>query len=166
VKLVLYFPFFGFTKLVIFCWKIHFFQVFSPIFFSKITKRIHEENIGLNYGLIAGMEWHSTWYQLNIHTSLLSIEMISYKQCKWHSLIEKVQTNILLQNTQLLHTRYEIQVAHWIMRIILEDCHKKTKLPKSTWKKLVAWKKIASWENFEDITTKLRHILPPITHWS
>ncbi len=26
--------------------------------------------------------------------------------------------------------------------------------------------KNASWENFEDITTKLIHILPPITDWS
>jgi hypothetical protein len=31
-------------------------------------------------------------------------------------------------------------------------------------KKIGGMEKIASWEKFEDITTKLRLILPPITH--
>jgi len=42
----------------------------------------------------------------------------------------------------------------------------KDKAPKIYMEKLGGMEKIASWEIFEDITTKLRHILPPITHRS
>jgi hypothetical protein len=40
----------------------------------------------------------------------------------------------------------------------------KDKAPKIYMKKIGGLDKIESWEKFEDITTKLRHILPPITH--
>jgi hypothetical protein len=42
----------------------------------------------------------------------------------------------------------------------------KDKAPKIYMERIGGMEKIASWEIFEDITTKLRHILPPITHHS
>lgn len=97
------------------------FKIFLQ-FFKIITKKFHEENIGLNYGLNAWMEWHSTWYQLNIHTSLLSIEMISYNNANGIAWLRKFKQIYFCKilNCYIQDMKFKLPIESWekIWRII------------------------------------------------
>ncbi len=119
VTLVLYFSFFWFHKIGDFLLKNTCFSRFFSNFF-EITKKVHEENIGLNYGLNARMEWHSTWYQLNIHTSLVSIEMISYNNANGIAWLRKFKQIYFCKILNCYIQKFKLPIESWekIWRII------------------------------------------------